>query len=190
MILIPHHKSVIMKKIFFSNKCFLILLLVTTMPSCYQKFYKVANNSGSPTIDSSIWSDKNKYFILRSGYAALHMENIVVNPNNNSLTCSLSLIEQVHQVYINESDKKWLQYKPSKGESVVQNEVHVYILADSNLKVGTNYILNLNKISKIEILEHDKAKTTSRAIWSTIGIVTVTGFVVAMFTVKVWDGTF
>src|SRR5689334_20956062 len=113
-----------------ANKCILFLLafLLIIPQSCYRKFYKVADNPGSSNIDSTVeaQAQKSKYIILRSGLDAYHMENIVVNPDHKSLTCTLGRISDAHQYYLATDKKKAIPF--TSKESAVLNEVHIYTL--------------------------------------------------------------
>ena len=86
----------------------LLLLLITIPESCYRKFYKVADNSGSSNVDSTLQGQKqkNKYLILRSGFDAYHMKNVVLNEDHKSLTCTLDTLSQMHQLYLSTNKRK------------------------------------------------------------------------------------
>lgn len=154
---------------------FLLLFFVMTIPpSCYRKFYKVADNSGSYNVDSTLQAQKqkNKYLILRSGYDAYHMENVVLNPDHKSFQCTLGRLSDTHLLYISTDKKKGIPFKQSK-EYAVLNEVHVYTTQEEAFHFDSSYTLDFGKISKIEILEKDKGRTTTSTIISTVEIAAV-----------------
>jgi hypothetical protein len=169
-----------MKRNIFKDGLVLLLMifLITTSTSCYQKFYKVSDNSGTGTIDSSLLAKPDKYYILRSGNNAFTMNDIIFNDDNKSLACTLDEPVNIHTVYLNANPKKSLKYKASKGQDVVLNEVHIYIPSDSSLRAGNKYNLDFNKIAKVEIIEKDKEKTSSSTVWSTVGIAAGTAAII------------
>ena len=161
----------------------LLLLLITIPESCYRKFYKVADNSGSSNVDSTLQGQKqkNKYLILRSGFDAYHMKNVVLSEDHKSLTCTLDTLSQMHQLYLSTNKKKGIPFKQSR-ESAVLNEVHIYTTQEESFHHDSTYTLDFNKISKIEILEKDKGRTTTSTVISTVEIAAVVAGTIAIIT--------
>jgi hypothetical protein len=166
-------------RIFTLAVLFSLVLLLTVQESCYRKFYKVANNSDSANIGNTLQSPQNRYLILRSGSNAFHMENVVLNSDNKSLTCTLGRLPEEHSLYLASDKKKGIPFKPSK-QSAVLNEVHIYTLENNRFHYDSIYTLGFNEISKIEILEKDKGRTTTSTIISTAGIAITVGAIVAI----------
>jgi len=154
--------------------------LLILSASCYRNFYKVTENSASANIDSTLTTQKSKYFILRSGNNAFHMDNIVINQENKSLTCNLGQLPQEHALHLSAKKSSAIPYQKSKGESVVLREIHIYTLQDNEIKYGINYTLDFAKITKIDILEKDRGRTTLSTVLSTGGIVLFTAAVAAI----------
>lgn len=152
--------------------------LFITQQSCYRKFYKVSDTTGTADLASVVSTQPGKYFILRSGNNAFHMQNILLDSNNKTITCTLDRVSQDHLSYLIESRKQGIHYSPAK-EGEVLKEVHIYALQDNQLQYGSSYVLDFNKISKIEVLEKDKGRTTTSTIISTAGIAVTVGLIIA-----------
>lgn len=148
-----------------------IVLVAATLQSCYRNFYKVSDKpAATPDYARSNEDQSGKYFILRSGNRAFHMQNLAINHDNNSLTCTLAMVDVSHTNYLLTDKKKGIPYLHSKGESVVMDEVHMYIPADDSLQYDQNYVLDIKKIIKIETLEKDRKRTTMSTVLSTGGV--------------------
>lgn len=161
-------KTKIVRKI-INLLCFTILII--SQQSCYRKFYKVSDSNISQDPATTIKQQTGKYFILRSGTKAYHMEDIVLDSSDKSIRLTLGSLSNDHLSYVTVTKNKGIPYKKSLGEDAVLNEVHVYIPADTTLRYPGFCNLEFTKISKIEVLEKDKGRTTTSTIISTTGIV-------------------
>jgi hypothetical protein len=105
-----------------------------------------------------------RYFILRNGDSALSMRDISMSADKKALTTMLDTLPQYHQQYLKPGHKaRNFRYKSKTGEFVL-NEVHLYIPPDSLAKAGSSYVIDLNKIQKMEVLKKDAARTTGSYI--------------------------
>ncbi|MEO6405979.1 MAG: hypothetical protein ABIY51_14655 [Ferruginibacter sp.] len=142
---------------------------------------------------------QNRYFILRSGDKYYHMANMQISEDRKSVTCKLDSVPLNHQVYINNAFTKNRDYHKAGDdkEYKVLSEVHLYMMPDNNLDYGS-YVLNLNKIDKIEIIEKDQKRTTRNhlvtGVGVTLGIIALIGIIIAATKsscpfVSAYDGT-
>ena len=99
------------------------------------------------------------------------MQNLTMNTDNKTLACKLAMVDLSHTKYLVVDKKKGLPYHPANGDSLIMDEVHIYIPSDESLQYETYYVLDVNKISKIETLEKDKKRTSLSTVLSTTGIV-------------------
>lgn len=149
----------------------LLFMIAGTIQSCYQKYYKVSKASEKAVVNTdSTFLQQNKYIILRLGNYAYHMENIVLGSDKKSLSCKLGRIGPDHGAYLVPDRMERMKFKRST-ESGVLNEVHVFVASEEFYAYDSTITLPFNHISKIEILEFDKGRTTTSTIVSTVGIV-------------------
>ena len=110
-------------RIFIGSFISILLAFLVTIPeSCYRKFYKVANGPHAENIDSTIQlqNQKQKFFILRSGGDAFHMENVSMDNNSQSLTFTLRRLPPEHQLYLAVNKKSGIPFKQSNSSNFYQ----------------------------------------------------------------------
>ena len=161
----------------------LAILLIFSSCSNYYKAITAGNTNTASGIDEL--KLKNKYFILRNGTSAFAMSNISFTPDQKVLQCILENLPDEHRLHLKNGERGKMIYlnpTPAMDETVVLNEVHLYISADTAAVIGP-YTLGVNKIQKIEVLEKDaqktkKSHTTGRIVVAggillTVGIIVV-----------------
>jgi len=163
-----------------------VLLLFVVCGACHS-YYKAtpvrtgSNAQSSGSIDSL--QKKNRYFILRSGGEAWYMKNIMLSEDQKTLSCVLDTVSFNHKLHFVLGRKRKMQYQKNKREDLgVLNEVHLFIPTDTIANTGA-YTLALDNVQKIEVIEHDKKRTTSSyvigALGYTLGAVAVVGIIIA-----------
>lgn len=167
--------------LYFIPVAAMLILGALTEQSCYRKFYKVSNASYAADPAATFKSQPEKYYILRSGNNAFHMEDIVLDSSGKSISCRLGRLPEGHLSYLLATKKEAIHYKPSK-DSAVLNEVHIYTLQDNHFYFDSSYVIDFKKIAKIEILEKDKGRTTTSTVISSVGIVLFMTSVVLILT--------
>lgn len=158
-----------------------ILLLV--LVSC-KSFYKASTINASRNTTSSIDSlqSLNRYFILRSGGQAYYMNGLQLSQDRRTLTASLDTLPSQHQMYLTKSRNGKMQYKKSNPEDLaVLSEVHLYAPV-VKASVRETITLPLDQVQKIEVIEHDKKRTTNSYVIGAIGA-TLGAFAVALIIV-------
>lgn len=183
--------------IFYMSRLFgwLCILAILNL-SCSNYFKPVTANTGSPAeTGKAITAAGNKYFILRQGANNYALKNITVDNINMTLNATLEPVDNLHLVYV-ETKHEGYRYKKEK-ESDVLNEVHIYSKNTTPPDIGKTFSLPLDQIEKIEVIEHDKSRTTSSYVLGGVGIglgvVAVAAVIVALTKsscpfVSVYDG--
>lgn len=158
----------------FYSAVFLGYVLMLFIYSC-KSFYKVVNKPLSIENTSSQEVAKMqlqyRYFILRNGGMAYHMEDMQLSEDKKSIMCKLELVPSTHQLYLINTSNRDRSY--SKGGDLKQegvlNEVHLYLKPGDTLNYG-GYVLDLGRVDKIEIIEKDQGRTTSNHLIVGIGV--------------------
>ena len=158
------------------KKLLTAILLVSAFSSC-SNFYRVVVANG-PATSKGIEDLKKqqKYFILRDTSRAYAMNNVSVSPDGQSLQADLASIPDQHMTYLWRPKGQKPKYD-IMNEPYVLNEVHLYMLSDSNMAPG-HYTLPLKNIQATEILEKDKKRTTRNH--TTAIVLTVAGIAVGL----------
>ena len=152
-------------------------MIILAMSSC-NKYYKATLADTGENSAQRIESLKNagRYFILRNGNQAFAMNSVVVNKDEKTMQCMLAFLPQEHQLHLEKGINGKMRYGKSESDTLdkypVLNEVHFYILNNTNVQAGP-YTLPLNQVQKIEIIEKDKIRT--RKSRTTGVILTVVG---------------
>ena len=141
-------------------KKLLIAIIVLGSCSSCSNYYKAVLAQQPANADSiTDLQMKNRYFILRNGGAAFAMKDISISGDKKDLQCNLVTVPFDHMQHLNRNEKSKLTYNGrAEYESLVLDEVHVYISPDSNIVAGP-YTLALAKVKKTEVIEKDNVKT-------------------------------
>jgi hypothetical protein len=154
--------------------------------SCHN-FYKATKAPADTTSQKAAVIDslkvQDRYFVLRSGSQAYAMTNVSLSSDQQTLHANLEQLPENHQFHLVNGRRGQKQFKKSDPQDLmVLNEVHFYIQPDSAITTG-KYVLDLNKVQKLEIIEKDKKRTSNSyvigAIGYTIGAFVLVSIIVA-----------
>ena len=149
-----------------------LLSIMVLLHAC-KTFYKTnqARSGSAPQTWSSADSLKklNRYFILRNGDEAFYLKSIELSADQKTAQCILDILPADHSLHLVKGRNGRMSYKKSElSDIAVLSEVHFYIPKDNTATVG-NYTLQLDKISKIEVIEKDKKRTTNSYVIGAVG---------------------
>lgn len=165
------------------SKIILGAFLFSAVYSCSRYYMPVKQNVNSADESASVISEKTpgKYIILHKGNKVYQLENISVDKAKLTMSGNLTGVDPTHLLYVKAKHKK---YKYSEKDNVVLNEVHVYVDSTAAIDTASTLVLPLNQIQKIEVIEHDKQRTTTSYVLGGIGIgvgaIVVTGVIVLL----------
>jgi hypothetical protein len=148
----------------------LVVFVATAACHTYYKATPASSSTGVETAKSiDSLQNSNRYFILRNGNTAYTITNPRISDDRNTLHCRLEPLPQPHQLHLLKGIKGKMQYNKKTAEGLgVLTEVHFYVPYDSAATEG-NYSLTLNRVQKIEVIEHDKKKTTNSYVIGALG---------------------
>jgi hypothetical protein len=155
-----------------TQRFIIILLFVNVIAGCHN-FYKATKSNADNNVAKAAVVDslkqQTRYFVLRNGNQSFYMKNASLNADKKTIDCILDTLSPDHQLHLVSGRGGKMRYNKGRDEDKgVINEVHFYILADNTTTFG-NYTLQLDRIQKIEIIEKDKARTTSSYVIGAIG---------------------
>ncbi len=161
--------------------------LVLLITACMNFYKATPARSGSAAATGSSMDSlqkKNRYFILRNGDDAYYMKTVELSADQKTAKCLLDVLPPEHKLHLVNGRNGKKSYKKNEiADLAVLNEVHFYIPKD-NSAVSGEYTLQLDKVTKIEVIEHDKKRTTNSyvlgAIGYTLGVATLAAIVIAV----------
>jgi hypothetical protein len=166
---------------------FIFIVIIFSGSAACHNYYKAsrpaANNASKRAAITDSLNKDSRYFILRSGSEAYHMKSISLSDDRTTIECTLDLLTANHQLYVSNGGRSAMRYKLHEpNEASVLNEVHFYIDPDNRITSG-HYILQLDKVQKIEVIEKDKKRTMNSyvigALGYTVGAIAVVGIIIA-----------
>ncbi len=146
------------------KKLMLFLLPALLFTSCmsYYKATKIPLTNSIKKTDSL--NAAGKYFILQNGAIPLHISNVRLNIDDNTMACTLITVDREHTRYTPGMKKGHMHYSKRNSQKNVLSEVHFYAAPDTSVKSDHAYLLNMGNVHKIEVIEKDKARSTSSHI--------------------------
>lgn len=179
------------------NKVGLLLgfLFLITAISCHRFFMPVKQTSKTPAETADFLTSKKaeKYFILHHKDKFYALQDISVNKEKMTMNGKITQVDQSHLTYIK---AKYNNYKYNDKTIKVLDEVHFYI-ANNSVFDTSSFEIPLSQVEQIEVIEHDKKRTTTSYVLGGIGIgvgALVLVFVIALLTkdscpfISVYDG--
>lgn len=114
----------------------------------------------------------NRYVILHNGMNdAYHAAAIQLSQDRKTAALLLESVGEQHRYYLSQGENSGARYRKfdvvQKG---VISEAHVYIPYDPEVKPGS-YTLLLDKIVKMEVLQHDAKRSTNSYVLGGLGLV-------------------
>ena len=163
-----------MKKINLTQQILLVVIaLQFSLASCHN-YYKAIIAAPGNNVDKAAKIQRlqleKRYFVLRNGSEAFHLINPVLNADKTAFECTLDTLSILDKLHLTKGRKGKMQYKKFKPEDIaVLNEVHLYVTPDATAAEG-KYLLALDKLQKIEVIEKDKKRTTGSYVMGGLGI--------------------
>ncbi|MEJ8844201.1 hypothetical protein WG954_17540 [Lacibacter sp. H375] len=151
----------------------LLTLCILIITACnYYKVITLKNESETATYSSLDSLQKLKrHFILRTGTRSFYIKDLKLNADNKSASCVLDTLPADHLFYLTQPKNSNRRYKPSiSTQSAIINEIHFYSADKTSVATGP-YTLDLSQIQKIEVIQHDKKRTTNSYVIGTIATV-------------------
>jgi hypothetical protein len=140
------------------------------MTGCFKSFYKVET---APTVNSEVIEDfqkKHKIIIGHFTDAIVSLENIKSVEDKIEAEVH-SLQENDLELYYSSSNKS-KSYKPKKEADLLM-QVHLYINKNRqnfSSDIAEKVIIPVSEITRIDIYEKDKKRTTTNHVFSALGI--------------------
>ncbi len=153
----------------------LIIVLQFLLMSC-ANYYKAISIPLKSNVEKAAKIDSlkkaNRTFILRNGNNAFLMTNLVLDTEQNKISCTLETLLSYNKLHLTNARKERMRYKKNIPADIsVLNEVHVFIAPDSTaVAVSDKYKFSLDNVRRIEVIAKDKQRTSVSYILGGLGI--------------------
>lgn len=151
----------------------LMLLLMFSLTSCFQKFYKTNTVSTTDSATLHKLVDENKTFILHTPDETFSLKNATVSAD--VFGGDKEVLLPVYEKHLNALPNSPNRLK-MKESGVVLNEVHLY--TRSSFPAGSKVNLDINQIYRIDVYDFDKKATRDSRTVSIVGITVGVGAIV------------
>ncbi|RPA70359.1 hypothetical protein EF405_03570 [Cyclobacteriaceae bacterium YHN15] len=115
----------------------------------------------------------NRTFILHSKQGVYLLKDLSIDIDAETINGILGEVPPQNQLYIQANQAKGNKYSYKAAEPYVLREVHLYTGIDFSLvssDIGDKVTIPINILDKLEVIERDKAKSTSNTIFTVLGV--------------------
>lgn len=133
----------------------------------YYKPIQTSTSASSENKTMQIDSLRNKVFILHSSQGIYLLRDMRTNVEQQVLTATLDVVPIEHQNYVNDSKGK---YRYQKDNQAVLYEVHLYAKLEPSAAVGSNVVIPVSEITRMELIERDNKRSSSSTVMAALGI--------------------
>jgi hypothetical protein len=152
-------------KVGADTKLLLFTGLIAILFAC--NYYKPVTKSDPGTNPKVFDSLMHKTFIIHSERGIFMLRNMQMFPEKELLNGILTDVPEYHKMYLNDQKGKYRYYK--KATQVLQ-EVHVFTKLDTSAKMEQSLNIPFKDITRLEVIERDKGKSTGVTILAAVGI--------------------
>jgi hypothetical protein len=147
----------------------------------YYKPITKSSSMSSSAKSNELAAMSQKTFIIRSNQGDFMLKNVQVRLEQEDLAGILDSVPEDHQVYI--KDEKGRYSYSSKTQSVLQ-EIHIYTPLEANANIGSMVFIPISSISKMEMIEKDKSKSSTNTLLLAAGVTLGVAAVVSVIAVS------
>lgn len=112
----------------------------------------------------------NRTFILRSKQGVFLLEDLSIDLDAETINGILAEVPTQNQLYLQAKDAK---YRYKADEPYVLREVHLYTGNDFSMLssgIGDKVVIPINILDKLEVIERDRARSTTNTVFTVLGV--------------------
>jgi hypothetical protein len=155
---------------------FLTLTFLNFVIGC--SYYNVRSVTTSPETIAKQVQDFNmaqKYAVMHSGGNIWHLNNLVLNEDNKTLSGTAQIVESNHMPLKLRDSKRVHRY--SSNETPL-NEVHFYINTNNTPDYGSQITISFSEITSISVNDKNSGRSIANVIGGTIGVIAVIAIII------------
>ena len=155
-------------KKFTSNLSFLLILaLLNLTTGCsYYKNKKVETHPDTMAEQINKFNQEQKYVVIHAGSNSWHLNDILINEDEQLLSGTIDMISASHQNLI-EIDKT---FKYNRNKSQPLNEVHFFLKNNISPERGKTIVIPLADINSISVNDRNTGRSILYALGTTVGV--------------------
>jgi hypothetical protein len=174
----------------YTKRALFLMAAILVLCSCHN-YFKVRSVNQTSTKETAARLDSlgttNRYLILRNGTGyAYRVTNLRVQPDRRTATVFLDTINTLHLFYLSGGGGNSRYKKAMVQQEQVVNEAHIYQPFDKTVKRG-DYVLELDKVQRIEMLQHDAKRSTNSHVLGALGVAAGSLLIATLIFAATWE---
>ncbi len=155
---------------------FMSVAILNLSTSC--SYYNVRNVPIEENISEQIktFNATGNYVILHSNEISWHLNDMVINEDEQSISGSIATIDANHQYKRSRDSKRVHQYNSNKTKPL--NEIHFYLKSPASFK-GNSVNIPLSDIARISVNDRNTGRAIANIALTTVGVIFVALIIVA-----------
>lgn len=141
-------------------------------------YYNVRDITTTPESVAQKVQDFNmtqKYAIVHSGADIWHLNNLIINEDNKTISGEVHSLNQLHT--LSNREKRVHSYNKSKNQPL--NEIHFILENSMKSEIGTQVIIPFSNIKYISVNDKNTGRSIANVFFGTIGVLAVIAIIVA-----------
>ena len=163
------------KKVTSFLSMLLVLSFLNLIIGC--SYYNVRDITTTPESVAQKVQDFNmtqKYAIVHSGADIWHLNNLIINEDNKTISGEVQSLNQLH--VLSNRDKRVHGYNKSKNEPL--NEVHFILENNMESEIGAQVIIPFSNIKYISVNDKNTGRSIANVFFGTIGVLAVIAIII------------
>ena len=163
------------KKVTSFLSMLLVLSFLNLIIGC--SYYNVRDITTTPESVAQKVQDFNmtqKYAIVHSGADIWHLNNLIINEDNKTISGEVQSLNQLH--VLSNRDKRVHSYNKSKNEPL--NEVHFILENNMESEIGAQVIIPFSNIKYISVNDKNTGRSIANVFFGTIGVLAVIAIII------------
>jgi hypothetical protein len=161
-------------------KLLLVALAIALLLTSCNRYYMPLNVTAPASETVKKFISENRHFILRDSTFVYEIHEMVYDDSTQTISGQLRRISKLRTVHVSSPSKKNYYYVPTRHDSLVRNEVHLFTSETLTNVFDAPVSISVSKIHKIEELKFNRKKTTNNHILVGLGVTAGIATVVAL----------
>ncbi|WP_422107377.1 hypothetical protein [Winogradskyella sp.] len=155
----------------FTSICLVIAVLNLSVSCSYFTVRDVETSEEMIMQQVNDFNSSRKYVIIHFDNDSWHLENMVLNDDEQIITGSIQPLTEAHLYKKSRSSKRVHRYSHKKQDPL--DELHFFLKTDPNFKTGDRVTIPLDDIEKISYNDKNTGRTVVNILAGTLGVVFV-----------------
>lgn len=169
------HKN---KKVLTTVSCLLAIAIINLSISCsYYTVKKVTTTQENISNTVKKFNQSEKYVIIHSNDLSWHLNNMVINEDDQTISGSILSINTQHQYKKPRESKRVHKYNAQETSPL--SEVHFYLNTSVDYPINSSVNISLKDVSSISVNDKNTGRAIANVALTTVGAIFVVAIIVA-----------